>query len=129
MSWASTVAAVRAHFVSTFSALPVHADNGSAAPPAGGFVVLSPLPGERDQITLGRDTAHFRTTVLLEVEVYVPIGTGTALVDQVGDAVATAWSSAAIPGLKVYETQRPTYLGDQGPWYRANVTTRAAVED
>jgi hypothetical protein len=129
MSWASTVAAIRGHFVSTFTALPVIAENGSSTPPASGFVILSPLSAERQQMTLGRDTAHYLTPVLLEVEVYVPIGTGTALVDSVGDAVEIAWSTANVTGLKVYETQRPVYLGEQGGWYRANVTTRAAVED
>jgi hypothetical protein len=124
------MAAMRAHFVGEFSGANVHPENASQPPAEGeATVILSVLAGSRDQVNLGKDSKRHHTTGLIEHEIYLPIGTGTALLDSLADEIAAVWLAADIAGLKLYETQRPQILGQSGAWFRANVSTRFLFQD
>ena len=128
--WATTKAAIRAHFVGDFSGAAVHPENAAGPPTEGqATVILSTLAGSRDQTNLGRDSKWHQTTGLIEHEIYLPIGTGTATLDAIADEIEAVWNAASIAGLKLYETQRPQVLGTVGAWFRANVSTRFLIHD
>jgi hypothetical protein len=132
VSWASTVAAIRAHFSAEWSGAlaAVHPENASAPPdPGAASLVLSILPGERQQTNLGKKSRWHQTPGLLDHQLYLPAGSGTSLAHEIADEIEAVWIAAEIAGVKLYETQRPTILGQQGPWLRANVSTRFLIHD
>lgn len=130
MSWASTVAAIRAHFSGEFVGAAIHPENAGSPPGSGApTVILSIVTGDRQQTGLGNNERWYETTGMLEHELYLPAGSGTAAAEAIADEIESVWLAAYIAGVKLYETQRPVYLGQQGPWYRANVSTRFLIQD
>lgn len=76
---------------------------------------------DRDRVTLGSGaSALFRSVGALYVQVFVPPGSGTAVIEGVASALVAGLQDADVPGIRLYRV-RSNDVGPDGTFYQMNV--------
>lgn len=139
MTFATDASTIRSHFAAEWLLLrptvPIAYDNiafdpavdaldpmGNPAP----WVRFSILPGDAFQASLGTPKV-WRSTGLVTVQVYVPVGQGDGLAADLADDASGIFRGVRLDGL-IFRAPALTNIGEDGAWYQINVTTPYLAE-
>jgi hypothetical protein len=134
MSFADDANAIRSRFATEWPPLrptvPVAYDNAAFDPAADArdadgdpapWVRLTIIPGDGFQASLGTPRV-WRSTGLVTVQVFVPLGQGDGLARELADDVAGLFRGVSLSGL-IFRAPSLTRIGADGAWYQINVAT------
>lgn len=124
MTQAATLRSVVSRFESSWAGLtPVEYPNVSFTPPnQTAWVRLSLLPGAEYQASMALTGGRiFRSAGVVDVSIFVPIGTAIEDAAALADAAAAVFRGTSFDGL-VFRAPSFILVGISGGWYQTNVS-------
>lgn len=134
MGFAATESTIRSRFNTQWSSLrptiPVFFDNAgdSVQPPQdSAWVRLTVLPGESQQVEMGR-LRRWRRAGVITVQIFVPAASGTGLALELGDTVRDIFEGLTLSSV-IFRATSLNRVGLDGAWLQYNANTNFQADE